>query len=83
MAGLRDPFVGKALSLLHGAPSFNWTIEELAKQVGLSRSVLAERVTPKVDINQRHRNVHFVPNTLVGLSEVGIAVDLDQFDSAY
>ncbi len=43
LAGLRDPFVGKALSLLHGAPARNWTIEELAKDVGLSRSVLAER----------------------------------------
>ena len=31
LAGLRDPFVGKALSLLHGAPAFGWTIEELAK----------------------------------------------------
>ena len=43
LAGLRDPFVGKALSLMHGAPARNWTIEELAKDVGLSRSVLAER----------------------------------------
>lgn len=43
LAGLRDPFVGKALSLLHGAPSRNWTIEDLAKDAGLSRSVLAER----------------------------------------
>lgn len=43
LAGLRDPFVGKALSLLHGKPAHNWTIEELAKQVGQSRTVLAER----------------------------------------
>jgi AraC-like DNA-binding protein len=43
LAGLRDPFVGKALSLMHGSPARNWTIEELAKDVGLSRSVLAER----------------------------------------
>jgi AraC-like DNA-binding protein len=43
LAGLRDPFVGKALSLMHGAPARNWTIEELARDVGLSRSVLAER----------------------------------------
>jgi transcriptional regulator GlxA family with amidase domain len=48
LAGLRDPFVGKALSLLHGAPAYSWTIEELAKQVGLSRSVLAERFTDLV-----------------------------------
>jgi AraC-like DNA-binding protein len=43
LAGLRDPSVGKALSLLHGSPAQNWTIEDLAKQVGVSRSVLAER----------------------------------------
>ncbi|MDO8533396.1 MAG: AraC family transcriptional regulator [Xanthobacteraceae bacterium] len=43
LAGLRDPFVGKALSLMHASPARNWTIEELARDVGLSRSVLAER----------------------------------------
>jgi len=50
LAGLRDPFVGKALSLLHGAPARNWTIEELAREVGQSRSVLAERFTHFVGI---------------------------------
>lgn len=50
LAGLRDPFVGKALSLMHGGPAHNWTIEELAKQVGLSRSVLAERFTDLVGV---------------------------------
>ena len=43
LAGVRDPFVGKALSLMHEGPARNWTIEELAREVGLSRSVLAER----------------------------------------
>ena len=43
LAGLRDSFVGKALSLMHAKPARNWTIEELAKDVGLSRSVLADR----------------------------------------
>ena len=50
LAGLRDPFIGKALSLLHGWPAQNWTIEELAKQVGVSRSLLAERFTDLVGI---------------------------------
>ena len=31
LAGLRDRFVGKALSLMHGAPARNWTIEELGR----------------------------------------------------
>lgn len=43
LAGLRDPFIGKALSLMHGNPARDWTIEELAREIGLSRSVLAER----------------------------------------
>jgi len=42
-AGLRDRFVGRALALLHQDPSYAWTVDELAKQVGLSRSALADR----------------------------------------
>ncbi len=45
LAGLRDPFVGRALALMHGSPAHDWTIGELGKKVGLSRSVLAERFT--------------------------------------
>lgn len=54
LAGLRDPFVGKALSLMHAAPAKDWTIEELAKGVGLSRSVLAERFTDLVGVPPVH-----------------------------
>jgi AraC-like DNA-binding protein len=43
LAGLRDPVVGQALSALHGEPSEPWTVERLARLVGLSRSVFAER----------------------------------------
>ena len=43
LAGVRDPDVGKALALLHKQPSHPWTIASLADEVGLSRSVLAER----------------------------------------
>ena len=50
LAGLRDPLVGKALSLMHAKPAYNWTLEELAKQAGLSRSVLAERFKQFVGI---------------------------------
>jgi len=54
LAGLRDPFIGKALSLMHGGPALSWTIEELAKQIGLSRSVLAERFVDLVGIPPMH-----------------------------
>jgi AraC-like DNA-binding protein len=43
LAGLRDPSIGRALTLLHGTPANNWTLDELAHRIGMSRSVLAER----------------------------------------
>jgi AraC family transcriptional regulator, alkane utilization regulator len=45
LAGLRDRFVGRALALLHERPGHDWTVEELAESVGLSRSSLAQRFT--------------------------------------
>jgi AraC-like DNA-binding protein len=50
LAGLRDPFVGKAISMMHTAPERKWTIERLARQVGVSRSVLAQRFTGMVGV---------------------------------
>jgi AraC-like DNA-binding protein len=43
LAGLRDPMVGRALAALHRDPARDWTIESLARLVGMSRSALAER----------------------------------------
>jgi AraC-like DNA-binding protein len=43
LAGLRDRYVGRALTLLHQHPGAPWSIEELSRQVGLSRSALHER----------------------------------------
>ena len=43
LAGTRDPIVGKSLAILHSRPEHSWTIAELAREVGLSRSALVER----------------------------------------
>ena len=43
LAGTRDTMTGQALALLHRDPSYPWTISDLAKRVGLSRTRLAER----------------------------------------
>lgn len=43
LAGLRDRFVGRALALMHERPAERWTIDELGRCVGLSRSALHER----------------------------------------
>ncbi|HJS58200.1 MAG TPA: AraC family transcriptional regulator [Vicinamibacteria bacterium] len=48
LSGLRDAVVGRALAALHGEPGEPWTVERLARLVGLSRSVLAERFTAMV-----------------------------------
>jgi AraC-like DNA-binding protein len=43
LGGARDSEVGKTLALMHRNPAHPWTIASLAKEAGLSRSVLAER----------------------------------------
>jgi len=48
LAGLNDPYVGKALALLHASPTRNWTVEALSREAAISRSVLAERFTQLV-----------------------------------
>ena len=43
LAGARDPFIGQALALMHKEPAHPWTVEDLARRVGLSRTRFAER----------------------------------------
>lgn len=43
LAALRDRYTGKAIGLIHARPADPWTIDELGRQVGLSRSALHER----------------------------------------
>jgi transcriptional regulator GlxA family with amidase domain len=42
-AGLREPYVARALALLHRDINRRWTVEDLGREVGLSRSALADR----------------------------------------
>lgn len=43
LSGLRDPAVAKCLALIHEKPAQQWTLEGLAREIGTSRSVLAEK----------------------------------------
>jgi AraC-like DNA-binding protein len=43
LAALHDPVVGPALVELHAEPERRWTVEELARRVASSRTVLNER----------------------------------------
>ena len=43
LMGVNDRIVGAALRLMHAQPAHPWTLEDLARGAGTSRSVLAER----------------------------------------
>ena len=45
LAGVQDEFVGRALGLLHERAAHAWTLDELASDVGMSRSAFADRFT--------------------------------------
>jgi AraC-like DNA-binding protein len=54
LPGLRDPQIGKCLALMHSDPAHAWSVAELAHEVHMSRSVLAERFTQLVNIPPMH-----------------------------
>ncbi len=54
LAGVRDRVVGRALALMHAQPADPWTVESLARECGISRSVLAERFTHYVGQSPMH-----------------------------
>src|SRR5262249_28062760 len=43
LAGARDGNIGEALALLHKQPAYAWTVANLAKRIGLSRTRFADR----------------------------------------
>ena len=54
LAGLRDRFVGRALALMHEQPAQDWTLDELGRRVGLSRSALHERFVHLIGVPPMH-----------------------------
>jgi len=51
LSALRDRHIGQAMRLIHGQPGQQWTLESLAHEVGLSRSVFADRFTHYVGLS--------------------------------
>jgi AraC-like DNA-binding protein len=43
LKGIRDPYIGRALALLHSRPNEPWTAETIGREVGLSRSAFNGR----------------------------------------
>ena len=54
LAGLRDPYVARALALLHHDIVRPWNVDDLSREVGLSRSALAERFTALIGMPPMH-----------------------------
>jgi AraC-like DNA-binding protein len=50
LAGLRDEYVGRALWRIHDRPGHPWSLEELAREAGMSRSGLSERFAHLVGV---------------------------------
>jgi AraC-like DNA-binding protein len=51
LSGLRDAHVGEALRLIHARPREDWTLDRLAREVGLSRTAFASRFTHYVEVS--------------------------------
>jgi AraC-like DNA-binding protein len=51
LKGLKDPFVGRALALMHHKLNEPWSVDALASEVALSRSAFVERFTSIVGMS--------------------------------
>jgi AraC-like DNA-binding protein len=54
LAGLRDPHVARALALLHRDIARPWSVDDLSREVGLSRSALADRFIGLIGMPPMH-----------------------------
>jgi AraC-like DNA-binding protein len=54
LAGLREPYVARALALLHRDIVRHWTVDDLGREVGLSRSALADRFIRLIGMPPMH-----------------------------
>jgi AraC-like DNA-binding protein len=59
LAGLSDPPVARALAMLHADVRRPWSVEALAREAGVSRSVLAERFTRTIGMGPMHYLAHW------------------------
>jgi AraC family transcriptional regulator, alkane utilization regulator len=84
-AGLRDPVVARVLALMHAEVARNWSVDDLGREVNLSRSALAERFTrvmgmpPMQYLSQWRMQVaaHGLRNTNLSLARLAVNVGYD------
>jgi AraC-like DNA-binding protein len=86
LAGLRDPQVARALALMHAQPEHPWTLEELARRAGSSRSSFAERFAhflgqPPMQYLTRWRLALAADRLRDGRSSIGRVAERAGYDS--
>jgi AraC-like DNA-binding protein len=54
LAGLRDPHIARALALVHHDIVRPWNVDDLSREVGLSRSALADRFIKLIGMPPMH-----------------------------
>jgi AraC-like DNA-binding protein len=82
LAALREPYVGRALALLHRDTTRRWTLDDLGREVGLSRSALADRFIRMIGMPPMHYLAHWrmhvatqkLRNTNASLAQVAESV---------
>lgn len=82
LAGLRDAHVNSALRLMHARPAEAWSLERLAQEVGLSRSVFAERFahfvqdTPMQYLTRWRMQLatHLLEQPGIGIAQIAVEV---------
>lgn len=50
LAALRDPQIGRAMAMIHAEPGAEWSMNRLARAVGMSRSAFAASFTAQVGV---------------------------------
>ncbi len=50
LCALMDSKIGRALNLIHAEPSASWSLDDLSRKIGMSRSAFAERFKQLVGI---------------------------------
>ena len=51
LVGVSDPVVGRALGRIHSEPATDWTVDVLAREAAVSRSVLADRFSKLIGMS--------------------------------
>jgi AraC-like DNA-binding protein len=85
LAGLRDPYVARALALLHHDITRPWNVDDLSREVGLSRSALADRFINLIGMPPMHYVASWrmqvaaqkLRNTSASLAQVAALVGYD------